>query len=255
MSLPLNQQQAKAVAEFQADLLVTAGAGTGKTSVLTNKFLRLLAERRATVDEIVAITFTNKAAAEMRNRIDQGIRASLKQANDPLEQDYWKTQLAKLDSARICTFHSLCLGLIQTHPLEAGVPPVTTILGQGETSIYLNQAVEQVLLQFSQATGPERQILTKILLDFGWNPFVAVLGEVYQTIRESGQSFATVTKISEVNLATATGQLPANLLALGETIVAFLDYTKGMSLTEHAAEVVELLRENWQHYSPTFNHS
>jgi len=60
-----NEQQAKAIQTFDRDILVSAGAGTGKTSVLTEKYLYLLKECRADVSQIVAITFTNKAAAEM----------------------------------------------------------------------------------------------------------------------------------------------------------------------------------------------
>src|SRR5690554_1748193 len=74
MSLVLNQQQLKAVNEFDHDLLVTAGAGTGKTRVLTLKYLSLLKECRLETPQIVAVTFTKKAADEMRARIRDGIK-------------------------------------------------------------------------------------------------------------------------------------------------------------------------------------
>ena len=70
----LNEEQQRAVEEFTTDLLVMAGAGTGKTRVLTQKYLYLLQTRKCEVPQIVAVTFTNKAAAEMRARIRQEMK-------------------------------------------------------------------------------------------------------------------------------------------------------------------------------------
>ena len=115
---PLNEQQTKAVTLFDSDLVVTAGAGTGKTKVLTSKYLRLLEERRAGVNEILAITFTNKAAAEMQDRIRLSIQEHLKGAGNTEEAEYWQNQLLKLESAKISTFHSFLPRLIGK-PIEA----------------------------------------------------------------------------------------------------------------------------------------
>ncbi|MGE5605060.1 MAG: UvrD-helicase domain-containing protein, partial [Bacteroidota bacterium] len=210
MAHPLNPQQAAAVNLFDTDLVVTAGAGTGKTSVLTSKYLKLLEERRAEVGEIVAITFTNKAAAEMRDRIRAAVREKLKVDNDSEEGNYWQSQLVKLESARISTFHSLCLGLLREHPLEAGIPPIGGILGDGEEGIYLNQAIVTVLTREFHRESDYRPLLVRLLQDYGWERLLNDLAGLYRSIRESGLPFAkvqelTATRLSQPPLYNLTG--------------------------------------------------
>ncbi|HEX3048488.1 MAG TPA: UvrD-helicase domain-containing protein, partial [Bacillota bacterium] len=254
MKTELNQRQTEAVLEFQHDLLVTAGAGTGKTRVLTSKYLRLLEERRAGVAEIVAITFTKKAAAEMRERIGQGIAEHLSTvdaqgAGVEGEREFWEIQNLQLEKARIGTFHSFCLGLIREYPLEIGIPPVAGVFGEGEETIYLNQAIETVLTEVlitNPDSAPEREIVLQLLLEFGWESFQNSLGTVYQTIRESGIPFATVIASSIERLEKpATHGTIAELITeieqlLGEQRVA--------SSTERTREIIDNLRDNWTIY-------
>jgi ATP-dependent helicase/nuclease subunit A len=246
MKYPLNQQQAKAVAEFDTDLLVTAGAGTGKTSVLTNKYLRLLEERRANVGEIVAITFTKKAAAEMRTRIQQEIQAHVQEAVSAVEDVFWKTQLLAIENARISTFHSFCLGLLHDYPLEIGIAPVTGILGDGEETIYLNQAIEQSLLESFTDSPVDRQILTRMALDFGWNGFINSLANIYRRVRESGNNFDRVIHDSIVYLQEAIRGVPYEFSHLIEEIDDFLSFCQTVRLTEKAAAVIGVFRSEWQ---------
>jgi ATP-dependent helicase/nuclease subunit A len=245
MKYPLNPQQAKAVAEFDADLLVTAGAGTGKTSVLTNKYLRLIEERRAGVSEIVAITFTKKAAAEMRSRIQQEIQEHLNEAATPVEKEFWKTQLGKMESARITTFHSFCLGLLHEHPLEIGISPVTSIQGEGEETIYLNQAIEKVLLESFRELSADNERLTRLTLDFGWDSFINSLADAYRQVRESGKTFIEVMQSSTAYLQESLRQTPYQFEHLNDEVIDFLNFCQTVSLTEKAEEIVSSLREEW----------
>src|SRR5512136_1166566 len=91
---------------FDSDIVVSAGAGSGKTAALIELYLRLLAgetrfPRRLTVEEIVAITFTEKAALEMRERIRKGMTERLAQEENRL---LWKEHLRALPAAPIATF-------------------------------------------------------------------------------------------------------------------------------------------------------
>lgn len=245
MGYPLNEQQAKAVTLFDSDLVVTAGAGTGKTSVLTSKYLKLLEERRAGVNEIVAITFTNKAAAEMRDRIRLSIRAQLNEASDTEEAEYWQSQLLKLESARISTFHSFCLGLLREHPLEAGLPPISGILIEGEEAVYLNQAIATVLTREFQRESVYRPVIGRMLQEYGWEQFSSNLAALYGTIRESGVTFAEVLELTAARL-NQPGKYSLNGLIV--ELADFLEFSRSQKLTDRATEIITAFLEIWPKY-------
>jgi ATP-dependent helicase/nuclease subunit A len=243
-----NEQQALAIREFDSDLLVSAGAGTGKTSVLTSKYLRLLEERRAEVNQIVAITFTKKAAAEMSSRIQGKIREFAEQAGDPAAKEFWQTQLKKLDNARISTFHSLCLNLIRQYPVEAGIPPVTDVMDEGEESLDLGAAIDQVLTESVHETDLDTRLLTQVLREYGLKSFGNSLAGLYQAIRESGNRFAaavaqSITRL-EAELEANTAE-PSHLIA---TVAEFLEFAKTQKLTDRAVELIGGLRGGWDDY-------
>ncbi|MCL6588833.1 MAG: UvrD-helicase domain-containing protein [Firmicutes bacterium] len=259
MKNELNQRQAEAVQEFDCDLLVTAGAGTGKTRVLTRKYLRLLEERRAGVGEIVAITFTKKAAAEMRERIKLEIEARLAAASihnadaacESAEDDrvFWENQYLEMEKARIGTFHSFCLGLIREYPLEIGIPPVAGVFDEGEETIYLNQAIETVLTEvLITNSGPDREIILQLLLEWGWEAFQSSLGMVYQSIRESGIPFDTVTAASAGRLRDEAAASTASVEDLCRQIEKLLGDGRVASSTERTRNIISNLKNNWDNY-------
>src|SRR6185503_3457245 len=99
----LNEQQLKAVTHTGGPLLIVAGAGTGKTTVITRRIAWLIQQKLAKVDELLALTFTEKAASEMEERVDQLL---------PLgSYDLW-----------ISTFHSFCERILKQHGLDIGIP-------------------------------------------------------------------------------------------------------------------------------------
>ena len=113
--LQLNDPQTQA-ATATGNLVVTAGAGSGKTRTLVGRYLSLL-ESGVPLRGIVAITFTTKAAREMRTRIRQTTANWL--AQDPRQRAFWEAVFADLDTARIGTIHSLCAQILRAHPVEA----------------------------------------------------------------------------------------------------------------------------------------
>lgn len=251
MNNRLNPQQTKAVSDFSTDLLITAGAGTGKTTVLTGKYLRLLEERRATIGEIVAITFTKKAAAEMRERIREEIRLRMKTAATIKDAAFWKNNLLALENARIGTFHGFCLGLIREHPLEAGIAPVTGILDEGETAIFAAEAIETTIIEYMrdpEVTEPQKQILLQILLDFGWEGFQKDLLRVYQAIREGGIPFPEVIRKSISGLETACAVGGETVNPLISEIEELIGFYGTVTLTDRAKEIMESLKEEWPDY-------
>ena len=138
-------EQEPAVRERGWDIVVTAGAGTGKTRTLVARYLSLVAEGLP-LRSIVAITFTRKAAREMRNRVRDEIRIYLERSDlSETERDRWQGLYAELDAARIGTIHSLCSEILRSHPAEAGVDPRFGVLDEGQENILLRQVVDGAL--------------------------------------------------------------------------------------------------------------
>src|SRR6267143_7148790 len=103
----LKLEQAVAANTLDRHLSVTAGPGAGKTLVLVKRYLEILRTRRVSVDNIVAITFTNRAANEMRERVRKEIDNLLKQT-DGDERRRWLRHKRALEGACITTIHGFC---------------------------------------------------------------------------------------------------------------------------------------------------
>jgi DNA helicase-2/ATP-dependent DNA helicase PcrA len=119
----LNPAQAAAVQTLDGPLLVLAGAGTGKTRVLTTRLAHLIHTRRAWPSQILAVTFTNKAAREMRERVGALV--------GPMAQDLW-----------IGTFHALAARILRRHAELAGLKPNFTILDTDDQLRLLKQLMQ-----------------------------------------------------------------------------------------------------------------
>lgn len=129
---------------FDRHLAVTASAGSGKTSVLVQRYAHLLLSG---VDsrKIVAITFTRKAAAEMTARVAKEIENRLARATEPKEMSKLRTIRERLTSAKISTIHSFCSQLLRDFPIEAGVAPNFTELTTSEGIRLRTRAATSVL--------------------------------------------------------------------------------------------------------------
>jgi ATP-dependent helicase/nuclease subunit A len=140
-----NPEQRPAVSARGCDVVVTAGAGTGKTRTLVARYLSLLADGNP-LRAIVAITFTRKAAREMRNRVRAEVQRYLTRPDLTLEQrDRWQAVYAGLDAARIGTIHSLCTEILRAHPAEAGVDPRFQVLEEGQTALLRQEVLDAAL--------------------------------------------------------------------------------------------------------------
>jgi ATP-dependent helicase/nuclease subunit A len=152
MTTPVyTEEQSKALSAGTGSIAVDAGAGCGKTFVLTERFLSHLdPQNEATVtasfDELVAITFTDAAAREMRNRIREKCRDRLMSAKGE-RVGFWRTMLRSLDSARVSTIHSFASGLIRDHAIELGIDPAFTVLDPAEAAVLKSAAVDDALRQ------------------------------------------------------------------------------------------------------------
>jgi len=108
--------------DLDATLIVEAAAGTGKTTTLISRVVELVRRGRTTLDRIVAVTFTDKAAGEMKLRLRSGLEQA-RAAAEGLEREHLDEAIRQLETARISTIHSLCADLLRERPIEAGVDP------------------------------------------------------------------------------------------------------------------------------------
>ncbi len=160
----LNPEQTEAVTTTQGPVLVLSGAGTGKTRVLTARLAHILSSRQAWPRQCLAVTFTNKAAREMQERLSSLI--------GPPAQEVW-----------LGTFHALCARLLRRHPEMAGLKSNFTILDSDDQTRLLKQVMA------------ERQIDPK-----AWPPAVVMTAIQAQKDRAQGPDDPVVSEVADGQL-------------------------------------------------------
>jgi DNA helicase-2/ATP-dependent DNA helicase PcrA len=140
----LTARQRKAVTHGDGPLLIVAGAGTGKTTVITRRIAWLIAEKRARPSEILALTFTDRAAAEMTERVDRLVPYG---HND----------------AEISTFHAFGDRLLREHALEAGLSDRSTVLSRAEQVILLREHLFDLPLDRYRPLGNPTRFLQALV--------------------------------------------------------------------------------------------
>lgn len=108
------------------EVVISAGAGSGKTSLLVGRYLYLMQNQGIPMNEIAAITFTNKAADQMKARIAQKVPELA--ARYPESSAFWLGVADRIHTAPISTIHSFCNSILRTHPREAGIDPLFEVL-------------------------------------------------------------------------------------------------------------------------------
>ncbi|HSH03345.1 MAG TPA: UvrD-helicase domain-containing protein [Anaerolineae bacterium] len=142
----VSKPQERAALTRGGDVAVNAGAGTGKTRTLVARYLSLLAEEGVALRGIVAVTFTRKAAREMRNRVRGEIGRYLKEDGlSEAEREKWRAAYTGLDAARIGTIHNLCGEILRSHPAELGIDPRFEVLDERQSALLQKEVVEETL--------------------------------------------------------------------------------------------------------------
>jgi ATP-dependent helicase/nuclease subunit A len=185
-------EQAAAAYEIKKHISVTAGPGSGKTTVLVERYLHILREQNLSIDQIVAITFTNRAANEMRERLRNELNRILETSTGD-ERRRWLNYKRTLDGAVITTIHGFCARLLREFPLEARVDPQFMLLDEHQAALMLEWIVEEVLSEFISAGHVE---ISRLTLGVGRSRLAAALAQVYRDARGQGLSF------EELELAT-----------------------------------------------------
>jgi DNA helicase-2/ATP-dependent DNA helicase PcrA len=140
----LTARQRKAVTHGEGPLLIVAGAGTGKTTVITRRIAWLIAEKRARPSEILALTFTDRAALEMTERVDQLV-------------PYGFTD------AVISTFHAFGDRLLRDHAIQAGLSDRSTVMSRPEQIIFLREHLFDLPLERLRPLGDPTRFLDALV--------------------------------------------------------------------------------------------
>ena len=138
-SLSDNDAQQRIVSDFQTTFLLEAGAGTGKTQLLLSRLLALLRTGRSPLSRVAVITFTDKAAAELRTRLRAAVESALHTSLPEAERAALQSVLSELDRARVMTIHAFCAALLRERALEVGLDPAFTVLNQAQARLLHDQ--------------------------------------------------------------------------------------------------------------------
>ncbi|WP_078547735.1 UvrD-helicase domain-containing protein [Litchfieldia alkalitelluris] len=148
-----NTEQKQAIFGTEKLIVISAGAGSGKTKVLTERYIYLCEQKLkgenigASVDEIVALTFTEDAALEMRDRIRHNLENKRLQAEDHDSKNFWLKQMELLEGAIISTFHSFCQRILSEHSFEAELFPDMKVLDESGSFLLKHEVLSQMIEQ------------------------------------------------------------------------------------------------------------
>jgi ATP-dependent helicase/nuclease subunit A len=166
----LTQQQHEAVHRRGVSVVLSSGAGCGKTHVLTQRYLSHLRDDGAEVGQVVAITFTDRAARQMRRRIRQALEKHLLEAGTDAEVTRWEQHLRGLEMAQISTIHAFCGALLRQHAVEAGLDPRFEVLEDFLAVNLEGEALLQCLQGLLTADTQAGADLRELVLLYGWKP-------------------------------------------------------------------------------------
>lgn len=142
------EQQQNAIDARDTSLIVSAAAGSGKTAVLTERLIQLIADKDSGVraDRIVVVTFTNDAASEMKKRLDSKLRALISEKSS---DSHLLKQQALLQSAKISTINSFCFDLIRDNIEENGITSGFSVLDDTDNKVLKAGALEELINYYS----------------------------------------------------------------------------------------------------------
>ncbi len=214
----LNPAQVEAVTHDQGPLLIVAGAGTGKTTVLTRRIAHLIATRRARPEEILALTFTDKAALEMEERVDVLVPYGYA-------------------DVRIATFHAFGDWLLREHALELGMTPAFRVLNRAEQVLFLRTHLFELPLDHFRPLGNPTRHLQALAGLFGRAKDEDVTPEAYLAHAEAlaAESRAQPDDAERRDLAART-------LELARTYAAYRDLMTREGFVDFGDQIFLALR-------------
>jgi len=220
----LDPDQLRAVTHDGGPLLVVAGAGTGKTQVITRRIAWLIAMRRAKPSEILALTFTDKAADEMAVRVDQLV-----------PYGYTDTQIS--------TFHAFGDRLIREHALELGLPPDVRVLSRAEVVIFLREHLFDFELDAYRPLGDPTRFLAALATLFSRSKDEDVTPETYlEHATRLATEAATVAAAAGADAAGAATEQAAQQVELARAYARYQELLASNGFIDFGDQVSIALR-------------
>ncbi len=234
MTNELTTSQQKGVTITDRDLCVVAGPGSGKTRVLVERFAKLVTNHKATMGEILTLTFTEKAANEMKVRV-----------SDLFRQKGMEQERQEIEFAYLSTIHGFCARILRENAIEAGIDPQFRVMDELESGRLKNQALENTLKEKA-----DEKTLDTFLNDIFWKQtdakrsrlksFRDNMIQLYEKIRSACVPIAETVKIDDLS-----PDISSSYNRIEELIEEIKDIYSDSKLTPKTREKVEYVLERW----------
>ena len=235
----LNKEQKQAVTYGKGPVLIVAGAGTGKTTVITYRLAYLIQQEKAKPEQVLAVTFTDKAAEEMEERVDRLLPYGY--------TDLW-----------VSTFHSFCKRILQEHGLDIGLTTDFRLLNPTASWILMRQNLEKFNLDYYKSLGNPTKFIHALVAHFGHCKDQVIYPEDYLKYSKKVKDKHEKKRIHEIAYAYQVYQsllLENNLLDFGDLINYCLELfqKRPLILKQYRAKfkyilVDEFQDTNWAQY-------
>ncbi len=203
----MTPEQSEAVGRREIDVFCEAGAGTGKTSVLVDRFVTAVCDDEVAITDVLAFTFTERAAEPLRGRVRGALRARAREAGANGD-DERRLELERLsrdtEAAWISTIHGFCRRLLAAHPVAAGIDPRFRVLDEGESSRLRGRAFWAAL--DSMLSGGDPEAASRIVAAVTPKGLRSIVISAHDELRSRGQE-ALLPEPPSVDPAVALAEL------------------------------------------------
>ena len=141
-----NAEQKRAVLHEDGNIIISASAGSGKTRTMIERIFRIISEQKATVKQILAVTFTESAASDMKRKLKEKLIEQIKAG-----ENVAKEQLSEIATADICTLHSLCGKLCRAYFYVAKISPDFNIMDASEADGLMAECLDKVFKNYYES--------------------------------------------------------------------------------------------------------
>ncbi len=146
----------------ESRLLVSAGAGSGKTTVMIQKIVDLLLNKKVSADQLLVVTFTNLASIEMRERLVSNLTDELISATSPDQKVFIQQLIDSVETASVDTIDGFCSKMLKKYFYQAKLDPELKIISSFSQEYYINKALENCIKQFGESNPKELIVLCDI---------------------------------------------------------------------------------------------
>ena len=158
----LTNQQLDIINFERGNILVSASAGTGKTKVMIDRIIKLILDKRAGVNDILAVTFTSAAAEELRQKLSGALIKELNKTEDTEAKNYLYSQLLAVPSSQVSTLHSFCANLIKSYFYALGLDAECKVADEKENAVLRNRALNGLFNELYEAADKDFLFLFEI---------------------------------------------------------------------------------------------